>query len=75
MFSINLLEPNLYQSLFHFRVYRVSRCLEKRTVFDNIYDQLDCDLIVTAIKQDCMECLKVHDIVIRMKTEVFFIEI
>ena len=67
---ISIKESKFLARLFYFRVYRITSYAQKRTIFDNIFEQFDCDLVLTATKQDCIEGFYIHDIVIRLKTEV-----
>ena len=63
-------ESNQQERLFYFRVYRVSRYLKKKFIFDNIYDEIDCALVLTVTKQVCEEGFNIHDIIIRLQKEV-----
>ena len=59
-----------FYRIFYFRVFQVSSHIKKKIIFDRIFDSIECGLVITETKQDCVQNFSIHDVVIRLKVEV-----
>lgn len=70
--KINL-EKKPIDKTFYFRVYRVSIDIHKEQIFDHIYQRVDWDFLITATNHECTQGFCIHDILLRPKTEAYFL--